>query len=493
MKKLLFVTCISVILLSSCDWLFEGETGGKTFWAQDMTTSSFYWITADLLAENEYCKVYAEVNKGVTKSAAQNMADEYISIRSKMLNAFGFSIQGYDTLQIADAFCDEDGKLTILLLDIRDGYQQGVNDSYVAGYFTPYNFFDAENSNLCDMIYIDTNPGLKEDPENAYSTLVQELQHLMNFTSTLMYRREVEDGVITDIFMMDTWIDEGLSSAAEWVYSGKHLVDRWGWYYLNGNGDGLIDKGNNFFVWGNRTNENQYAVLDDYATVYLFFQWLRLQSGGTGIYKDIIKSDKDDYLAVTDAASSIEASYKNNWSGLLGDWLAANYIYNSSGRYGYEDDFKFYINEELVTIKGLHLLSTDKQTISLYPGEGVFSLIDTDYASGSVIPAGPGKNIRYYVLTNSPTTSMAEGALLTYNANNVNSAPPTGSFMETGNVTGVTANVSVVVPVNGRSVAAPFRITGPYRIGAGDVRRSGAPNLLPAGVFRLPNSIMLRE
>ena len=529
MKKLLLLLCISVILLSSCEdfliWLLDDSgsgnnsgsgtgSGTKRFWAIDTTKNSsdrnyFYQLTAELLAENDLCKVWVERGSGVTRQDAQKMAAEYITIYNKMIGAFGleFDVEYRDgtkgklnTIKLADAYTDGDGKLTILLLDIKDGYRKGVNDSYVAGYFTPYNFFRDTNSNSCDMIYIDTNPAFKENPEDAYSTLAHELQHLMNFTTTLENRSKVENGTITEIYQMDTWVDEGLASAAEYVYTGKHLVDRWGWYYLNGDGNGLIDKGNNFFVWGNRENENQYALLDDYATVYLFFQWLRIQSSkGVDIYKDIIgyevkPADKDyysenSYLPVTEAASkTIASSYKDNWGGLLGDWLAANYTYASTGRYGYKDDFEFRDRNtnELLTIKGRHFLSTNNTNFSLYPGEGVFSKIDKSYT----VPSDKG-NIRYSLLTGTGIAagnSISSGALLTYNASKVN-----GESRETGTVTGVIPpKANVIDPVNGRSVASQFRITGPYRIGIGDVRRGGFSGLPPIDILQL-NSLTLRE
>ena len=501
MKKLPFVIFISVILLSSCDWLFEDEKGSETtkkFWAQDLTKEygergRFYQLTADLLAENGYCKVYAERNSGVSRETAQKVAAEYLKVRSKMLDAFGITfdmgIYGkLDTIQLADAYADADGKLTILLLDIRDGYQKGVNDAAVGGYFYMGDFFDQQSSNLCDMICIDTNPG-KPGEEESNTTLAHELQHMMNFITSVQMR--VEDRTL---YPMDTWIDEGLSSAAEYVYTGEHLLNRWGWYYLNGDGTNIkssIDKGNNFFVWGNREDENQYAILDDYATVYLFFQWLRIQSNGSGIYKEIIGSNEYNYLAVTNAASSINTSYKDNWGALLGDWLTANYIYNSTGIHGYKNDFEFYNKDnELLTIKGRNILSTNENNVKLYPGEGVFSKINGSYST----PADSG-NIKYSNLTSALLTYNKSTVSYVYNYNDkgepISMRPPD---TETGAVTGVTvsANVNIAAPVNGRYLTAPG-LAGPYWIGAGDVRRSGTVNLSPAGVPRLLNSAAAGE
>ena len=500
MKKLLFVTGMLVILLFSCgEPKFEPVpvpgSSTRRFWAQDTTkdysdSSRFYQLTAALLAENDYCKVWAETTSGVSKETAREVADAYLDIYSKMIDAFGlyFQISGkiYNTIQLADNIGDRDGKLRILLLDIKDSYQKGVNESAVGGYFYSGDLFDQKYSNLCDMIYIDTSPG-KPGENESNMTLAHELQHLMNEVTSLAIRN---DGKY--YYPLDLWINEGLSVSAEWVYSGGHPVSRWVWYHLNGDGKNiksLIDKGNNFFVWGNRTDENPYAILDDYATVYLFFQWLRIQNDGVGIYRNIIGSERDDYLAVTGAASTINPVY-TNWGSLLGDWLAANYINNATGGYGYKND------PELGKLTR-HFLPTNEITIDLYPGEGVYSAIDEDYAAANDMPSSPGTNISYYVLTTSPESTMAQGTLLTYNANPNNFIVEDNVYKEplpeTGIVTGI-VNKSVVVPVEGRSVTTTPRIAGPYWIGAEDVRRSGrAGSLSPAGVPRLPNSIAVSE
>ena len=541
MKKLLFVTCISIILLSSCDWLFDVLGGGtKTFWAVDNTKNYgdpnyFYQLTADLLAENDYCKVYVERGTIGGQSTADKVAAEYINIYNKMLGAFGIDFDvkynngttgKLNTIKLADAYSSQpDGKLTILLLDIRDGYKEGENDSYVAGYFYAVDFYtdnrpELYRSNECDMIYIDTDPALKKDPADAYSTLAHELQHMMNFITSNEKRIVYDDkDEPEDVILMDTWVNEGLSSAAEYIYTDGHKADRYGWYYYNGSGPddkgdvrikSLIDRGNNFFVWNNRDHDDtcggsakcnnpdhsQYAVLDDYATVYLFFQWLRIQNNGTGIYKDIISSKYGDYHAVTDA---IGAPYKNNWGLLLRDWLAANYIYDSTGTYGYKNDFDFRKGGELLSLKGRNLFSTNAQSVNLYPGEGVFSKIDSAYAGSKPVPTDT-QTIKYSILTTAPGNSMAQGALLTYNVSEINyntynddgtiKAPIAPS---TGTITGVVANVDVADPVNGRSVASPFRTTGPYRIGIGDVRRGWFRDFPLDGVLQLQNSLTLRE
>jgi len=489
MKRVLFLIVVAAILLFSCDFIFEpaseseseSETNSsstsKKFWAQDLSKDYtdpkyFYQLNASLLEENDYCKVWAETTSGVSKSTAQDVAAAFSDIYAKMLSTFGMNFRVdnsgkiYNTIELADYIGDGDGKLCILLLDIKDGYKPGVNDAAVGGYFFSGDLLNYQNSNLCDMIYIDTYPGYP-GREESNLTLAHELQHLMNDVTSKALRN---DG--TYYYPMDLWINEGLSSAAEWAYLRKHPLTRWGWYYYNGDGygiNGLIDKGNNFFVWGNREKENQYAVLDDYATVYLFFQWLRIQYGGdnegSSIYRDIISSDYSDYRAVTEAAAKIYSPY-SYWETLLGDWLAANY--DTGSLYSYGDD------PELSLIK-MHLLSTNEPAVSLYPGEGVFSRIVNNYTHYETYPyAAPpssSPNIRYRVFEADPDATNHQGTLLTFNANIANSDK---EKPESGVITGV-----VVPPEENAAASVQWRAARrpanrPYWVGADDIRRGEA-------------------
>jgi hypothetical protein len=467
MKKLMLLICIPVFLLFSCpdgsetDPIDESGVTKKDFWAQSFKDGKFYQLEAGKLAEGTYCTVWVERGAGIDKDGAKKVSDEFDkNVYQKMINAFGSNRGGFSfAAELADINAAEGGKLLILLLDIKDDYQKGVNEAAVGGYFLWSDLFPSESgSNGLAMIYIDTNPGKPGEPESN-KTLAHELQHLINEVTSQVLRF---DG--SQYSTMDTWIDEGLSTAAEYVYSGSHPVDRWGWYHSNGNGTNIkstIDKGNNFFVWGNHP-ENPYAEIDDYATAYLFFQWLRIQKGA-GVYKDIIGSSNANYLAVTTAAGN------NNWGNLLGNWFAANYAPSNSSGYG---------NDSTLRTLNKHLFTGT--TASLYPGEGVFSKISSAYPA----PQNSG-NINYSLLTStgvSSETSITNGALLTYNVNTTNAAttPPAS-----GTATGV-ASVSVDVSVDGRFVSPPVTLSGPYWVSGGDVLRrngrAGSPS--PAGVSR---------
>ena len=475
MKKLLIVACIfAFVLLSSCDLLLDlfgsQDDPDGNFWAINIRTNKPYRLKAELLASGTYCNVWVQTGCGIDASRAAGVASHFDNeIYPKMIENFSLKNFTFDgehfnnIIEFADALADEDGKLCILLLDILDNYNPTSflfrDYSYVAGYFWLGNFFETNGSNLRDMIYIDTYPGM-EDPEKineAYGTLAHEMQHLMNFATTIVTRSKFNNqGELEDINLMDTWIDEGLSAAAEWVYSGQHSQQRIEWFNKNGGGDGRIDRGNNFFVWD---NYESIAVLDDYSTVYIFFQWLRLQAGKTGIYSEIMSSKDYNHNAVVDAMKSYGYS---NWENLLRTWLAANYINAQSGPYGYMND------SELKKIK-VPAPKTITARVDLAPGEGVYSL------TGSTQPvlSNQGQNIKNgYIANNTFSNTFSPGSiLLTFNGNTMiisydKDNKPVAIPAESGVTTGtVIPSASIVTP--NRSMLP--EISGPYRIDAGDV------------------------
>jgi len=447
--------------------IIDESLGTRDFWAQNAVTGTFYRINADKLAENSICEVWAEKGSGVTAATARSIAGEYTNnIYTKMIGAFGWSenvklqnkqIKKMNTMEFAHYLATGEtssAKLTILLLDIKDGYQTGVNESYVAGYFYQYDIFYSSlplgyRSNKLDMIYIDTNPGLinSEKISEAYMTLAHEMQHLMNFVSSIAYRVKSNT-----IYAMDTWIDEGLSSAAEWLYLGRHNDSKVGWFTFNGDGksiNGKIDVGNNFYVWNNRVTEaDPYPILDDYATVYLFFQWLRLQTNAN-IYKEIIKSEDYDNKAVINAFNNITSPAYSSWESMLRDWLAANNTPSAAGRNCYKSDAA--LKDIKVSYAPLSLTSLD-----LYPGEGVYSY---SASSPSVTPLG---SIKYEYFSGTKT-------LLTYNENPVNNVKDITSLIETGTTTGLKPPASIVVSGNFNLKLGSSGISGPFPIGMGDV------------------------
>jgi len=470
MKKFAFTLTVLAAMFAAagCNNGTGGGSGGggnttyttKKFWAQNITTETFYQIDAEKLAENSRCEVWVEKGSGVTAATASSVASAYSTVYTKMMNTFGYTVNDkdlgkVDTMQIAHWIATgktSGAKLTLLLLDIKDGYKPGVNDAYVGGYFYALDLMGNDpkypnyKSNKLDMIYLDTYPA-EPGSDLSNGTLAHEMQHLMNFVSSVVFR--VNNNTL---YLTDTWVDEGLSSAAEWVYTGNHGNGRLKDY--NEDYSGLLAKGNSFYMWDNH-KDNQYAILDDYSTVYLFFQYLRLQSGKPNdIYFDILSSGFSDYQAVTTAAN-INSSHKNNWPLLLRDWYAANYTNAASGLYGYKNDL---VVGEL-TVKA-PTVPAGTSSLPLFPGEGVYSKTTT-------LPSDVG-NIKYTALSSSTNGN----AILTYNVNtdNKNGAAETGT---------IASSVGISIPSGSGSVQmSPKKLTGPFKVDAGYfLRRNGSGSM----------------
>ncbi|MDR2304281.1 MAG: hypothetical protein LBE10_06810 [Treponema sp.] len=431
-KTLFFAVPALVLLLAACN---NGNSGGGTpsrdFYAVNNVNLEYYKLTADCLAENDYCMVYADQKANVDSAVAQNIADVYESrIHGPITDTFG---------GIMDM--DENGKVIFLLLDILDGSTGG---GYIAGYFYSLDMMkksedpstQAYYSNEADMLYIDTNPGL-QSMGSLFSTMAHELQHLINYSATT-----ARDGREPDV-----WINEGLSTAAEFIY-GRNS-SRPNEIYLSGtsitgdpngrlivysdpnskNYNYSIRNGNNFYVWNGwweREGDPDYGDLGDYATVYLFFQWLRAHaSNGTGIYKEIVNSSYRDYRAVTSIVSQRFTTYPppglltggirpEDWDSVLRSWLLANFIKQDAGLYGYNGAV-----EHSLIYRIFH--DPMESPWSFAPGEAIYSQLDSDelvtiYSDHvKYVPiAGdftPGDVVQ------SDTTTVTGKYLLTYNWN----------------------------------------------------------------------------
>ena len=515
LKRFLLIVGIAVILLYSCDssnnWslpVYEGPGGGvnNKFFTEDMTNGNHYVLYADLVYEGTNCNVWVERNKGIDTAEAIKAGKEFDGkntgpgIYGKLKPVFNFteaSLAGenfsLNTLQFANMFCNNTDieKITILILDIKDGNDPDV---YTAGYFWAMDFFGPDLSyynqswfsNECPMLYI--NKKLLEKPEKAeelYTTIAHETQHLMNFTADLAIRSKWSKSgtsvMLTELNMMDTWINEGLSAAAEYLYSEEFSEERVKWF--NSDPYGTITKGNNFYVWAPYSSSTPATILDDYATAYYFFQWLRLQSNGTTIYNNIITSPSYDYQAVIAAAGKspggIDSSYNNittGWGLLLRDWSAANYRYfadSETGRYGYKGLItKKYLkdsktNQDIKKIFYLDTLVSNTTNWPLAPGGGV-------YTKKSMTLSAQSGYIRYagWSGTAPIDSGTTSNFLLSYNINtdtegsSANCAPFSMANAASSDVSVDTVSRSIIQE---RQERQPIP-GGPYAISAGDMR-----------------------
>ena len=262
----------------------------------------------------------------VTLAQAKQIADEFDS------NAIGSSYYGIHDLDNklfgTESDVNHDGKVTILLLNIGTG---------VLGYFDPYDLYAYDGTfytNQQDMIYINCVSGYSVNSVNFYATIAHEFQHLINYNQKVFVQGNQSGG-------SQTWLTEGLSTAAEYeyifnkdgTYVGSKLTE------TNGYIDYFKQLNNyNFLSW--------QGEFWNYAADFIFFQWLRVQSGSDGVYYAIINNNSYvDTNAVVQTVSNAPYLINgyggtwNNWGDLLRSWFVANAYLDSSSIYGYKSDY----------------------------------------------------------------------------------------------------------------------------------------------------------
>ncbi|HNX58457.1 MAG TPA: hypothetical protein PKK43_05120 [Spirochaetota bacterium] len=355
MKRIVFgVMMILSGILFSCSSGGSVGDGYRTFYAADITTAEYYQLQAAKVMTGLHCEVYVEDQISLPPSMINRIVSKFDNdIYPMVTSKFG-----------EESDVDANGKIIILILDIKDGFDNDMNLNYCAGYFDPGNELsespDNHFTNMCDMIYVDCYPGNPASTE-ANGTVAHEFQHLVNYNINGLSNGGAEHEI---------WLNEGLSSVAEcFAQGGDELTYRIDLYngYIENSKYMLNDTMDNFYMWENS--------MMDYSTAYLFFQWIRFHSDDDSVFYDITHSSYHDYRAVVEQVRS-HVSYYNglssaydetDWSTILGDWLIANQLCFSTGKYGYTDKISGLSKRDIAGTKELN------------PGESMVTKYSSDY------------------------------------------------------------------------------------------------------------------
>ncbi|MBE7413662.1 MAG: hypothetical protein L6Q54_13030 [Leptospiraceae bacterium] len=168
------------------------------FWARDTVTNVSYCVKTDFVTESNNAKLYVEKNLSTGLNYSSILSTYENQIINRETQAFG-----------APSDIDNDGKITVIVLDIIDGSTS--SSGFVAGFFDPVNFYTDDpskslRSNQKEILYMDGKElaALEgRSPGSFLITLAHELQHLIRFQYELA--TNTED---------DTWINEGTSEVA---------------------------------------------------------------------------------------------------------------------------------------------------------------------------------------------------------------------------------------------------------------------------------------
>lgn len=327
----------------------------RTFHVFNFVTFRDVQLEAKLLYSGTKANVWVYRDQ-ITKADAENLGKE-----------FDEKIYPVVTENFAsESDVDGDGKINILCYDIKDGFKDA--GGYIAGYFFAGDLYGAPNSNRSEIFYIDTYPTMglesEKDVTQAYTTLAHEFQHMVNFNQNVLIEGKQE---------MDPWLDEGLSMAAEQMYTGKVLQDRIDYY----NSSWSVTNGHSLLYW-----DDYGDVLANYSLSYLFTQYVRAQSKrGDAIYKEILSDSRNDYKAVENVAKRyIDKSL--TFGKLMTNYRAALLLKEKTGPYGFNGE------------PGFHTLRPRLYTGSSANLRGGGAVVKKS-TGNETIPTSKGNNISY--------------------------------------------------------------------------------------------------
>lgn len=305
----------------------------EIFKTKNMQTDIFENTNFTLKAIGSKCLVWVETTDNlITNDKAKQLANEFDS-----------NIYNFITTNFASHYdVNNDGKVAILIFDIKDGFDGVNNFSYTGGY---YNSVDTSttnpDSNQMDVVYLDSYPSmserngdgsLKPDTRNtlyAASTLVHEFQHMVNFHDYWTNNNK-PNGAFQPI-----WMNEGLSMAAEHMYANTKYpnsqidsrVD-----YFNRDEKNSIKNGKSILDW-----EFDNDVLGNYALSYLFLQYVKAQTTNQDtIYKEILTGAKNDNSNVDNVLKKYGSSENNSLAKALTNFRIATLLNKPTGVYGFK-------------------------------------------------------------------------------------------------------------------------------------------------------------
>jgi len=379
---ILILFFIIAIGFMACNIIFGSEcpevnsNAPHSFWTVNLNAGLFgepyCEISTSEPYEGNYANVYMEYDN-YDSTVIQRVADEFDMMYPTITNKFGDPVTSDN-----NSYQGGTEKVTILLLDIIDGYDGVLNTSYVGGYFYSVDYLTQESledegytdkTNQQAILYIDINPQ-DVTKDDVYSTVAHEFQHMINFSENVL-----DGGSATpdlDLILNDdvpTWIDEGFAMASEhiWATDVKNITNPEEWPVKS-----RIDYFNHpdYFVEGNPLikwirSDSGYDVLSNYSTSFLFFQYLRIHHPDDS---DIFKSMMDDTNDDIDMLNPIidELSFTSNFEELLQSWMMANVINSGTGELGYLGEAPF------DTVSAV--IGSEEKTWGFYPGSYIYRM-----------------------------------------------------------------------------------------------------------------------
>lgn len=369
--------------------------GIGTFYAIDDYKNSLYSFFAKYVYSGTYCDVVVECdsdgsNQEIANTYCIQMGQEFDNNqRSFMVENFGSYLSGTGN---GGTEFGKDGKITIILQNLRDDYYYGYGNGYTAGYFWDADFSTGSGYNNMACIHIDTCPAMYTGSatpsiNGAKSTMIHEFQHLIHFTN------ETIEETYSPL-----WLNEAFSMSAQYMRYGD--TSRITQYNSQGNSSLLATGAILNYTDYEQNSDDMYS---NYCLPMLFGQYLRTQTknltgGGNAVFKSILASTQSGDDSMVDGLNSINYSV-TDLTTLFANFRMALVLKESTGYYGFtgESDFS--------ALKTLLFTGT---TASLKGGAAVVKQLN----NVSFAPSGAGSNIIFKGFSPNSTSSEVTGVTI---------------------------------------------------------------------------------
>jgi hypothetical protein len=287
----------------------QSDTLGQTvsFWAFDHQLSAYYQTSAVTMRLSAHAAVFVETGLSIAPAVLDAIVSNWeTKIYPVNRAAFGSELT---------PGIDGDIRVTLLLLNIRDGQYHG-SGSYITGYFSAINQYRQtdldtwfptlrQKSNERDMLFLDAASPTELGAASFFGTIAHEFQHMIHWAT------DSDE---------EAWVNEGLSDLATYLAGYGHASNHIN-AFMSAPDDALTS-------WS--------STLADYGSSYLFFLYLWEKYGGSDTIRAIAASTQHGVASV-DAALAARG-YTARFADIFASWTIANFLGDTTlanGIYGY--------------------------------------------------------------------------------------------------------------------------------------------------------------
>ncbi|MFZ2955321.1 MAG: hypothetical protein WA705_00295 [Candidatus Ozemobacteraceae bacterium] len=338
----------------------------EKFWTKNIKENTTVQIESVCKAIGKSCYVFLE--KG------QNVSDEAIA---KIQQTFDDKVYSTDTTMFGSEWkpgVDGDERITLLLLDIQDGWTEDSKSGYVAGYFFAGDEFLQSQipanipvkSNEREMMYLDIHPADPSNP-NYLAVVAHEFQHMIHF--------------IHDPKEM-TWVNEACSQIATYLCGYGHQNQIMSW---------MQAPNNSLTAWA-----KEY-MLANYGEVYLWNyyllnRYLPTDQSRAAFFRKLV----DDKSKGSSGYEKLLKGLKTNFRTAFIEFMVANYVNSpklEKGQYAYDASLARFRLPPVMMMKTLPGACNDK--ICLFGAQAV--KVDLSAAKSTVRLSFAGQDADFVV------------------------------------------------------------------------------------------------